>query len=113
MNLGGTMEQGGRKGLSLVILFFTAVITIAVLGYVGLYVGGALEQSTANTNFSQAIQDGFDSNTASLIGNIQAGNTAVLFFGGLIVVILILLVFAGLLAWNKTGGRRKGKDMGF
>lgn len=115
MSLGSTMESGGKKTLNLVVLFFTAIITIAVLGYVGLYVGGTLENSTASTNFSTEIDTGFTDNTNSLIGNISAGNDAVLFFGGLLIVIAVLLIFGGLLAWNKKGGSRKSKkgDMGF
>ena len=108
------MVSGGRAALILVLFFILIVIVASVYSFIGLFIGGSLEQAGTAANFSTEVQAGFTSTIANLIANIGLANSPIEFFATLLIVIMVLAIFGGLfyIVYKNKGGD-KGGDMGY
>lgn len=102
------MISGGKKSLDLVVYVMTVIITLLILGSVGLFIGGSLETASQQAQFSTEIQTGFTTVIGDFIANLTGLNSPVVFFITLVLVIMVIAVFAYFI---KGSGSDKGGGM--
>lgn len=114
------MISGGKAALLLLIFTVGVAIAIGINSFVGLFIGGSLEQAGASANFSTEVQAGFTTTVTNLITNITGVQTPFSLWVNLLSVILVLAVFAGFIylgytAYKKNKGGSSGgaDDMGY
>ena len=112
------MIEGGKGALLLVLFTVGVAVALGINSFVGLFVGGSLQQAGSSANFTSQIQTGFNTTVTNLIANINAVQTPFSLWNNLLSVILVLAVFAGFVylgyqSYSHGGGRGGAGDMGY
>lgn len=113
------MIEGGKTALTVVLFFIAIIISVAIISFVGLFVGGSLQTAGDAAGFSTDVATGFNSTVTNLISNVGLVQSPVGLFGNLLSVMLILAVFAGFVyvGYKTYSGKKKkkggGGDMGY
>lgn len=112
------MVDGGKYALMVLVFTVGVAITIGIISFVGLFIGGSLEQASTTANFSTEVQAGFTTTVTNLISNITGIQTPFGLWVTLLSVILVLAVFGGFIylgykAYKSSKGGSSGGDMGY
>ena len=127
------MISGGKAALLLLVFTIGVAIAIAINSFVGLFIGGSLENAAIDSSFyfinasneSQgltAVGTGFTTVIGNLITNINGVQSPFTLWVNLLSVILVLAVFAGFVYLGYTyysdkkgskGSSGGGSDMGY